>query len=182
MNTGFKKAFLFSSVSVFFLLSSLNTFAATASGVVRVTATLGSGCQVNAANIQNGIADFGALNFGSINTLNDLHIDGQTTGTGNGSIEVECSNGTPFSISLDDGINHDGSSRGMAHNDVPGEVLRYALYKDAGRTQAWTSDSPLQDTSTGGAQLITIYGRIPGGQSGLSSGTYQDTVQVTINW
>ncbi|MCR6653614.1 MAG: spore coat U domain-containing protein [Cellvibrionaceae bacterium] len=169
-------------VSLFFLLLPGLASAATVNGTLGVTAEVGAGCQVNASNVVGGSVVFGDLNFGSINTLNAQNIDGQTAGAGNGSIEMECSDGTQFTIALDNGLYFDGATRAMANGADPSELLNYALYQDAARTVPWTSASPLTGTASGISQVYPIYGRIPGGQAGVASGSYSDTVQVTISW
>ncbi|ACE84644.1 Spore Coat Protein U domain protein [Cellvibrio japonicus Ueda107] len=161
---------------------SISIQAATVNGHLGVTAVVGAGCQVNNSNVQSGVVDFGALNFGSINTLNAQHIDATTTGSGNGSIEMECSDGTSFTISLGNGLHYNNGNRAMVNTGSPGVFLAYALYQDAARTIPWSDSAPLTGTASGAPQAFHVYGRIPGGQSGISAGTYTDTVQVVVSW
>lgn len=163
-------------------IPSLNTNAATVNGTLGVTAIVGAGCQVNNANVTAGVVSFGSLNFGSINTIGVQNIDAQTTGGGSGSIVMECSDGTPFTITLDNGLNFSGGTRAMANTTTPSTHLSYTLYQNAARTLPWTTSTPLTSTATGAPTTFNVYGRIPGGQSGISAGTYTDTVQVVITW
>lgn len=156
--------------------------AATVNGVLNVTAIVGAGCQVNNSNVTSGVINFGTLDFGSINTLGNAHIDTQTTGPANGSIEMECSDGTTFTIALDNGQNFSGGNRAMVNTADPASVLSYELYQDVSRTLPWSASSPLTGSASGVAQVFPIYGRIPGGQGGVAAGTYNDTVQVVISW
>lgn len=168
------------STIIFFIASS--SHAATVNGTLGVTAVIGSGCQVNNSNVTAGVVNFGSLNFGSINTINAQNVDAQTTGNGSGSIVMECSGGTSFSISLDNGQHFAGGTRAMANAGNASILLNYVLYQNAARTIPWTNASPLTTTATGSPDTFNVYGRIPGGQSGVTSGTYNDTVQVVITW
>lgn len=156
--------------------------AATVNGTLGITAVVGSGCSVDNNNVTAGVVDFGSLNFGSINSLNNQNIDAQTTGNGSGSIVMTCSGGTSFTISLDNGLNFSGGNRAMANSADPSILLSYNLYQNAARTVPWTTASPLTTTASGGTDTFNVYGRIPGGQSGVTAGTYNDTVQVVISW
>lgn len=156
--------------------------AATVNGNLGVTAIVGAGCQVNNSNVTSGSVDYGSLTFGSINTVGSQNVDAQTTGAGNGSIVMECSNGTTFTISLDNGQHYASGSRAMVNAGNGSMFLSYALYQNSARTIPWTSVSPLVGTASGAPATFNVYGRIPGGQTGIASGTYNDTVQVVISW
>jgi len=169
-------------ILILLLAASQTTFAATASGNLGVTAIVGAGCQVNASNVTAGIINFGSLDFGSINTIGNQTIDAQTTGAGNGSIIMECSNGTTFTISLDNGLHYASSTRSMVNAGNPAVLLSYALYQNVARTLPWTTTSPLTGTANGAPATFPIYGRIPPSQTGITAGTYNDTVQVVISW
>ena len=66
-----------------------------------------------------------------------------------------------------------------------GNTLVYTLFTDPGRGTVWgdgTGGSSLANGSgNGAAQAITVYGRIPSGQA-VATGTYTDTITVTINF
>ena len=155
---------------------------ATVTGNLGVTAIVGAGCQVNASNVTAGIINFGSLDFGSINTIGNQTIDAQTTGAGNGSIVMSCSNGTTFNIALDNGQHYASSTRSMVNAGNPAVLLAYGLYQNVARTVPWTSSSPLTGTANGAPATFPVYGRIPPGQTGITAGTYNDTVQVVISW
>lgn len=160
----------------------LSSNAATVNGTLGVTAIVGAGCQVNNSNVTGGVVDFGALNFGSINTIGAPNIDAQTTGGGSGGIVMECSDGTPFTITLDNGLHFASGTRSMSNTTSPSTLLSYTLYQNAARTVPWTTSSPLSSTANGAPTTFNVYGRIPGNQMSVSAGTYTDTVQVVIAW
>lgn len=174
--------YLLAITSVALLSMTSASHAATVNGTLGITAIIGSGCSVNNSNVTAGVVDFGALNFGSINAINNTNVDAQTTGNGSGSITMTCSGGTSFSIYLDNGLHFSGGTRSMANSGNPSVLLSYSLYQNAARTVPWTNASPLSTTATGASDTFHVYGRIPGGQSGVTSGTYNDTVQVVISW
>ncbi len=170
---------------IFFLFSigvAQVALSATVTGNLGITAVVGAGCQVNSSNVTAGIINFGSLDFGSINTIGNQTIDAQTTGAGNGSIVMECSNGTPFTISLDNGLHYASSTRSMVNSGNASVLLAYTLYQNAARTVPWTTSSPLTGTASGAPVTYPVYGRIPPGQTGITAGTYNDTVQVVISW
>lgn len=172
----------FSAVIILCVSQITNAVGATVNGSLGVTAIVGAGCQVNNSNVTSGTVNFGNLDFGSINTIGSQNIDAQTTGSGNGSIVMECSNGTTFTITLDNGQHFASGSRAMVNAGNGAVFLSYALYQNVARTVAWTTASPLSGTASGAPATFHIYGRIPGGQTGISAGTYNDTVQVVISW
>jgi len=155
--------------------------AATATGTLGINAVIGVGCQVNNGT-SSGSINFGNLSFGNIFAIGSQNIDSQTTGAGNGGILMECSTGTAFTITLDNGQHFANGTRSMVNATNNAILLNYTLYQNAARTIPWTAASPLTATSTGIATTYEVYGRIPGGQSGITAGTYNDTVQVVITW
>jgi spore coat protein U-like protein len=64
-------------------------------------------------------------------------------------------------------------------------TVNYNMYTDVGRTKIWgdgTAGSSVNpQTGTGAAQAITVYGRIPTGQT-PATGTYNDTITVTLTF
>ncbi len=67
-------------------------------------------------------------------------------------------------------------------------TLNYSLFRDSARTQNWGSNpgvdtvaSSAATTDLGIVKTFTVYGRLPGSQSG-GIGTYADLVQVTVNY
>lgn len=99
-----------------------------------------------------------------------------------GIIAVTCTTGTAYEIYLDDGIHYSAPDRRMKHG-AAAYYLNYDLYRDAGRTARWGNSDPddVHMTSDGTAQNITVYGRMPAGQSG-PVGDYADTITVTVTF
>lgn len=119
----------------------------------------------------------GALNFGSVGVLS-APKDAQS------SLSVTCTNSTPYSIGLDDG--QQGLSPAARRMKLGTELVTYGLYKDSGRNLPWGGPSygaafTAGGTGTGGAQPLTVYGRVPA-QTTPSPGSYGDQVIATITY
>jgi len=111
---------------------------------------------------------------------------------GTGSISVQCTNSTPYSIGLDNGTHASGSQRRM-YSAATGQYISYNLYTDSARSMAWAASTSASScsggtgtcalgTGTGTTQsAVTVYGRVPP-QTTPSIGTYTDSVVVTVTY
>jgi spore coat protein U-like protein len=96
-------------------------------------------------------------------------------------LTVNCNNGAVYDIGLGLGGNATGGQRRMFNGT---QYVNYDLYQDAGRNTAWGaqgSGTEQGGTGTNAAQTVTVYGRVPSGQS-IGAGTYSDTVTATIEF
>ncbi|AIY42242.1 Sigma-fimbriae tip adhesin [Collimonas arenae] len=62
--------------------------------------------------------------------------------------------------------------------------LNYSLFSDSGRTTTWgntATTAPGSTTATGAATPVTIYARVPSGQSGTAA-TFTDSVVATVTF
>ena len=165
--------------AVLFLLSmSVHETAAqagTATANMTVQITITASCTVNATTL-----DFGS-NAGTI--LVSSAITGSTT------VSVTCTNGSPYSIGMDNGANVSGSQRRMKSGT---NFLNYNLFTDAARLNAWTTaasnstcttaNSCSLGTGTGSAQSVNIYGSVPSTGTAPAAGVYTDTVLMTVTY
>ena len=139
--------------------------AASTSATFTVTATVVDACSVSATN----------LAFGTYNP--NLPTDTAATST----LSVNCTLGTPYTVSLDSGAHALGSSRRMASGS---NRLAYELYRDAAATLVFGTLAGALNVSgvgLGVAASHTVYGVIPKGQA-AASGSYTDTVTVTVDY
>jgi spore coat protein U-like protein len=149
--------------------------AGTATANLTVQITITAACTINAAT----------LNFGSNagTALIASPVSGSTT------VSVTCTNGSPYSIGMDNGANVSGSQRRM---NSGANYLNYNLFVDAGHANPWTtaasnstcttaSDCYL-GTGSGSAQSVNIYGAVPAVGSAPPTGIYTDTVTMTITF
>jgi len=139
--------------------------ATTNSGGSNWTATVVPQCYVTATT----------LNFGSIGVIS-ANVNATST------ISVQCTNTTPYTVALGNGLYANGSQRQMLGGATNSEYVSYNLYSNASLTAPWTSASTVSGTGTGAVVNTTLYGQIPSGQSTPSPGTYNDTVIVTVSY
>ena len=151
-----------------------STQASTATGNLTVQIQVTAGCAVGSATL-----DFGP-------TLSSALVSAVTGST---SIAVTCTNGTTYSIGLDNGANALASQRRLTNGS--GSYLNYQLFTDISRTVPWTAGSTsttcvvsgqcITGTGTGAAQNITVYGSaiavLP-----VAAGNYSDTVTMTVTY
>lgn len=135
-----------------------------------VTASVVDSCSVSAND----------LAFGNVEPVNNLNIDAV------GSVTVTCSLGTTYSVLLDAGNNSsDGSVSTRRMNDGSTNYLSYQIYSDALRSSVWGESSGTDDVTGIGTGLgvpLVVYGRIPSGQQETQTGSYTDTIDVTVNY
>jgi spore coat protein U-like protein len=127
-------------------------------------------CSVSDANI----------NFGVYNPLSSLPDDTNAT------IQTSCQAGTgvgvSYTISATTVLNEGERTLSSA-----GSSLQYNLYLDTARTVIWgdgtSGTSMIQDSFQGSAtKTYSVYGRIFGGQYAATTGTYADTLTITVSY
>jgi len=122
------------------------------------------------------------LAFGSYSGTLGSATDSQTT------LTVTCSSFISilvgYSISLSAGNSGNSAARELRQS---ANVLNYNLYSDPLRSSVWGSGgSSVSDSfllsilGIGVDRLYPIYGRIPAGQINAPSGSYSDSITVTV--
>lgn len=97
------------------------------------------------------------------------------------SISTTCTKSTVYTVGLSNGGTGTGpTARKMTKGS---DSITYGLYLDAARSQPWSmaAGNMGSGTGTGVAQALTVYGRVPSGQT-PPPGTYNDTVIVTVSY
>jgi spore coat protein U-like protein len=164
-----KKQMQFGLLTSLLVVSAAPALAAEATGSFDVSATVGDSCSVSAAD----------LAFGNVDPLS------ATATTATAAIDVTCSNGTSYDVGLDAGGAAGATVTSRAMGDGDSNTLNYALYTDAARTNNWgntVGTDTVSGTGNGSAQTQTVYGEIPGSQSGVPTGTYSDTINLTVTY
>ena len=157
-------------MSVFLLSGGLSAMAVTETTTMNVSAQVPVALTVSATDL-----NFGQLSFTS-----------PTTGTA--TISVTAADGVNFEIAIDAGAN---GVRAMGEMSS-GYAIYYQLYQDSAYTTIW-GDSCLSSptypaggcvTSTGDGttQTFTVYGQADQVPPGFPSGTYGDTLTVTVSY
>ncbi len=141
--------------------------AATATGTFTVQVTIDATCVVTSAT---------TLDFGPQGVL-AANIDQTST------INVTCTNTTPYDIGLDAGVNG-GSVTTRQMKSAGPALIAYSLFSDAGRTVNWgntVGTDAVGGTGNGSAQAILVYGRIPPQASPIAA-VYTDTITITVTY
>lgn len=142
--------------------------AATDSAAFQVTIEIQAACEIAAAN---------DLDFGTHGVLS-ASIDVATT------VDVQCSNTTPYSLRLSQGTGVGASVAARRMTGPGGATITYSLYTNAGRTIVW-GDTPAVDAvagvGNGSVQSYQVYGRVPA-QTTPVHGSFLDTVTATIEF
>ena len=140
-----------------------------------VSATLLSACEAGSSS--GGNVSFGTLNFGTLYFLSTAtSVAGQQNA---GAIRVKCTNGTSYSVLLGGGQSGNTAARYL--QSAAGQRVNYNLYTNAAHSTIWDNLTGVSQTANGADNWLPIYGMIPA-QSTPPTGSYTDTVQVTINW
>ena len=139
--------------------------AATTSTSFSVTATVATACTATASNLA-----FGAYDSGN-----------PAGATASSAVNVTCSLGAPYTISLDNGTYASGAVRRLGSGT---SRLNYEIYRDVGLTGVFGLASSLLGVSgvgTGVSIPTQVFGRIATGQS-VAPGNYTDQITVTIDY
>lgn len=153
------------------VLYPLAVLAGTATGSLTVNATVNNSCIVSA----------GTLSFGAYDPIN---ANAGAPLLQSGTFQIQCTNGLTATILLGQGLNAGNGSTDSApiRNMTNGTSnLNYQLYTTAGRSTVWDNAVGFSQLTTGQTQTLTVYGTIPAGQN-VTSGSYSDTVVITVNY
>lgn len=149
-----------------------------------VNATVVKGCVLGSGN--SDVTTLGTLSFGQISSLaGDINL---VSSAGAGSVMFRCNPDLSVTLALGVGNNVTGSiSAGRKlKNALTTETLRYQLYQDNNYSTLWGDGGNGGNTqviaATGGTQEIKIYARLFSTSTLPSSGTYNDTVLLTVTY
>lgn len=148
------------------LLASWPTACLAGDTTLKLNATVTRNCTVAAL----------PLMFGTV--ADNVTVTAQTR------VFVNCTPGTPYTVTMDNGLWVKSGQRRMSNPGAKGvrEYLDYDIYRNAARTQRW-GGTPATGVSgvTGAAQVTLIaYGSALGKK--VSAGAYTDTVVVTLTF
>lgn len=147
------------------------------------TSTVTEVITANQTNTNNLVVDANYENSCSLYTTPDLNF-GQVSDlkqaiTGSTAILLSCPTNTNWKVSLDNGLNYNGSSRQMKNGSY---YIPYVLYRSADQSQLWDSNAYSQGVGNNGTQQIQIYGRVPSQSNQKPAGDYIDTITVTLTY
>jgi spore coat protein U-like protein len=142
--------------------------ATTVTGAFNVTITITSQCSVTNAT---------AMAFPSSGLLSAAVNQTST-------FSVTCTNTTPYTIGLDNGLNVSGSQRRMKGGASNTEFVNYNLFSDSAHSVAWgnSSGALVNGTGTGTAVGYTVYGQVPAQTTPSAAANYIDTVTINVTY
>ena len=149
------------------------TQAATQTAQFQVRIVITESCDIQAVAASD-------IDFGSVARATGTPLDAQ------GTLEVNCTNGTPYTIGMNPGANATSTTAAADNrrmSDGASNFVAYGLYRDAGRQNFWgeaIGTDTLAGTGTASAQAIPVYGRVP--STDAPAGSYGDTVIATITY
>ncbi|WP_426768586.1 Csu type fimbrial protein [Erwinia aphidicola] len=163
------------------LVLPISALAVTVRDTFQVSAVIESGCSLQNTTQNDGV-NFGTINFGEHSAINQ-NVD-VSSSSGAGSLSVICTPGTTLSIALDYGINGGNSNSRFLINETRSRALAYQLYQDAGYSRIWGTgvEAATIDSYPSSTQTYTVYARLFPISQPPPSGTYTDTVTVTMSY
>jgi len=150
--------------------------AATATATMTNTVTISNNCSIST--------------LGFTTTYDPIVANAAANQDVTASVTTTCTIGASPVITLGQGANADTGStdavplRRLSSGGGTPVFLNYSLFSDSGRTVTWgntAATAPAAVTATGSATPITIYARVPSGQS-VKAATYIDTVVATVTF
>ena len=162
MNKQILKSTLIAAAGLLFANSAM---AATDTDTFLVTATVADSCRVTATDL-----DFGAYDPNAA-------TDNEAIST----ITATCTEGTAYTLALDDGSNSGSATDTTRAMLGDGNYLDYELYSESGHTTVWNATNTVANTAVAGANAHTVYGRILAGRY-VPAASYLDTITVTIGY
>jgi len=144
------------------------------SATLPVTSSVTSTCSFGTGN---------NLAFGPYVSGQAANVDSAT-----GQVSANCSAGTPYSIAMGNGLNWNLSPFGLnnrALGNGTGGYLAYIMYVNNVGNAQWgdnvNNGAVYSGVGTNVAQLVTVAGRINGGQT-APAGNYTDAVVATLTY
>ena len=147
-----------------------NSFAAQSTGTFAVTATVDAACTISGTT----------LGFGNFNVLSGSNVDSTST------LTATCTNGSAYTVGLNAGLGSGATvtTRKMTHTNTV-NTLNYSLSTLSSGGTNWDDvggTTVASGTGSGTGQSITVFGRVPTGQTSPIVGGYSDTITATIDF
>ncbi len=146
-------------------------FAATTTTTFQVTANVAAQCSVTSAD----------LAFGAVDPLG-ANVDQTTT------VTVRCTKNSAYTVGLN-AVTTTGATIAQRLMAYGADTMDYNLYTTAARTTIWGNSAVAptwvsgSGAGLGNPQVLTVYGRVPTGQTNLAVGSYAETaVTVTVTY
>jgi len=144
-----------------------------------VGATIAQGCMVagNPGQV-TGLA-FGQLSFGTYPAVATGSRSASLTSVASQAL-LQCTPGTTLQVTADAGLSAVGNQRRLASG--AGKYLPYRLFLTSGGSQPLTPGVAVGLTLGASSTALPVTGTVTLPGTGMSAGTYTDTVRVTLSW
>lgn len=146
-----------------------------------VVAAITPGCRLGSA--QTDVGSFGDIDLGSVANM-EKPIQ-RASSAGAGSIVMNCTPGTNYQISINDGLSPSGvAGQRRLRSVAPGEAafLTYQLYQDVAYSRIWGEGAQARSgTAKGGVEEFPVYINVAA-KADARPGAYSDTVIVTVSY
>jgi spore coat protein U-like protein len=151
---------------------SVPVFATSVDTTMQVTAGIGKNCVIETTNIS-----FGSYDPANVNATDPLDATGSITTT--------CTIGTAGEVLINYGANvaAESTDRRMIGTDTS-VYLGYEVYSNSDRQSIWSGEANngVDITAAGVGEEMTVYARIPGGQTDAANDSYTDTLTVLVSY
>jgi len=150
-------------------------------GQIQASLIIAAGCQVtNGSAVSGNINDFGTLDFGTAASTWTNALSAQVSGAGaSGTLQVTCDSSIKsFSVAIDRGLH---GNRALKHATLA-DTVNYDVFQDVARSSAYGNNTPVTFPSSGTPVDVPIYGAIAPNGTSVQSGTYTDTLTVTLTF
>jgi spore coat protein U-like protein len=158
------------------ITSASSAIAATATATMTNTVTIGNDCII--------------ATTGFTTTYDPIVVNATANQDITASVSTTCTPGAAPVITLGHGANANTGStdtvplRRLSSGGATPTYLSYSLFSDTGRSTTWgntAATAPASTAASGVATPITVYARVPAGQSGIAT-TFTDTVVATVTF
>jgi len=169
-------AFILPILFVISASSAVSAFAATATATMTNTVTVANNCSI--------------ATVGFTTTYDPIVTNATANQDVTASVTTTCTPGASPVITLGQGANANTGStdavplRRLSSGGGSPTYLNYSLFSDSGRSTTWgntAGTSPGAASASGSATPLTIYARLPSGQSATAA-TFTDTVVATVTF
>jgi spore coat protein U-like protein len=149
--------------------AAISTHAVTLSQPVQLIARVGSTCLSATAT---------SLNFGMLVAATTTSV---LRATATASLSIDCSNGTPFSVTSNAGANAGSGSQKRLRLGATGAYVNYAIYKNSQLSDAFPTTGGVNGVGSITPLTVPVYGEIVA-QAVTSAGAYADTLVFTVSF
>lgn len=142
-----------------------------------VAATIASGCLV--AN--GGGGSWGNIDLGTVSGMAAQAVSANLLSGGVSGLQLDCTPGMTANVTADAGLNAAAGTRRLVNAGNAGSPVPYLLYANGGSTP-WTTQTVPLAFPVGTSRLSLPVRAVATVPAAARTGTYSDTVRITVSW